>query len=60
MIKINLAEIRQSPKPLTEPRPVGTDPGLVVPDSFFEPLTDNLLDAFEGAGADERTAPHTP
>ncbi len=57
---VPVAEIRPLPKPLTESRPVGTDPGLVVPDSFFEPLPDDLLAAFEGAGADERTAPHTP
>jgi len=56
---VPVAEIRQLPKPLTESRPVGTDPGLVVPDSFFEPLPDDLLSAFEGAGADIRTAPQT-
>ena len=47
---VPVAEIHPLPKPLTEPRPVGTDPGLVVPDSFFEPLPDDLLDAFEGDG----------
>ena len=54
---VPVAELRPLPKPLTEPRPVGTDPGLVVPDSFFEPLPDDLLDAFEGAGDDNRRAP---
>lgn len=45
-----VAEIRPLPKPLTEPRPIGTDPDLVVPDSFFEPLPEDLLQAFEGRG----------
>ena len=30
------------------PRPIGGVSGLVVPPSFFEPLPDDLLDAFEG------------
>ena len=54
---VPVAEIRPLPRPLTEPRPVGTDPGLVVPNSFFEPLPGDLLDAFEGAGADNGSAP---
>ena len=49
---VPIAEIRPLPKPPTEPRPIGTDPDLVVPDSFFEPLPEDLLDAFEGGGAD--------
>ena len=36
------------PKPPTEPRPIGTDPDLVVPSSFFELLPEDLLDTFEG------------
>ncbi len=43
-----VAELRPLPQPRREPRRVGVDPDLVVPDSFFEPLPDNLLDAFEG------------
>ena len=45
---VPVAEIRPLPRPLTQPRPVGTDPDLVVPDSFFDPLPEDLLDAFEG------------
>ena len=45
---VPIAEIRPLPKPLTEPRPVGIDPDFVVPDSFFEPLPEDLLQAFEG------------
>ena len=49
---VPIAEIRPLPKPPTEPRPIGTDLDFVVPDSFFEPLPEDLLDAFEGGGAD--------
>lgn len=31
-----------------QPRRLGIDRGIVVPPSFFEPLPDALLDAFEG------------
>ena len=49
---VPIAEIRPLPQPPMEPRPIGTDPDFVVPDSFFEPLPEELLDAFEGGGAD--------
>ncbi len=49
---VPVAEIRPLPKPPTEPRPIGTDPDLLVPDSFFEPLPEDLIEAFEGGGAD--------
>lgn len=56
---IPIAEIR----PLrTEPageRPVGIDRSMSVPDSFFEPLPDELLDAF-GAIDDEATSGSSP
>lgn len=55
---VPVAEIRPLPQPLNEPRPVGLYPGLVVPDSFFEPLPEDVLQAFEG-GSDE-TATHEP
>ena len=45
---VPIAEIRPVPKRLAQPRPVGIDRGMVVPASFFEPLPDGLLDAFEG------------
>ncbi len=43
-----IAEIRPIPKLPVNPRPVGIDRGLKIPSSFFEPLPDELLDAFEG------------
>ena len=49
---VPIAEIRPLPQPPMGPRPIGTDPDFVVPDSFFEPLPEELLDAFEGGGAD--------
>ena len=51
---VPVAEIRPLPQPLNEPRPVGIYPGLVIPDSFFEPLPEDLLQAFEGR-SDEAT-----
>ena len=50
---VPIAEIRPLPKRPRERRPVGIDRGLRVPSSFFEPLPDDLLDAFEG-GAGSR------
>ena len=47
---VPIAEIRPIAKPPEKPRPIGIDPGMVVPPSFFEPLPDDLLDAFEGRG----------
>ena len=46
---VPIAEIRPLPKRLDEPRPVGIDRGMRIPASFFEPLPDDLLDAFEGS-----------
>ena len=43
-----LAEIRPLPRPPTRQRPIGTDRELKIPDSFFEPLPEDLLRAFEG------------
>ena len=47
---VPIAELRRIPAPLQRPRPVGIDRGMTIPDSFFEPLPDALLDAFEGTG----------
>lgn len=48
---VPIAEIRPLPKKRKEPRPIGLGKGLFeVPDSFFEPLPDDLLDLFEGKG----------
>lgn len=35
-------------RPRRRRRPVGLARGLVVPSSFFDPLPDDVLDAFEG------------
>ncbi len=45
---VPIAEIRPLPKPREGRRPVGIDRGMLIPDSFFEPLPDDLLDAFDG------------
>jgi len=45
---VPIAEIRPLPTRPTEPRPVGIDRGMELPESFFEPLPDEVLDAFEG------------
>ena len=45
---VPIAEFRPVPKRLSQTRPVGIDRGMIVPPSFFEPLPDELLDAFEG------------
>lgn len=46
---VPVAEIRPLPKPPGKPRPVGIDRGMKIPASFFEPLPQDLLDAFHGA-----------
>ena len=45
---VPVAEIRPLPRLLRNERPVGIDRGMNVPSSFFEPLPDDLLAAFEG------------
>jgi prevent-host-death family protein len=43
-----VAELRPSPAARREPRPIGLDRGrLTVSPSFFDPLPDDLLEAFE-------------
>jgi antitoxin (DNA-binding transcriptional repressor) of toxin-antitoxin stability system len=46
-----IAEIRPLPSAPKKPRPLGLGAGkFTVPDSFFKPLPDDLLDLFEGKG----------
>jgi antitoxin (DNA-binding transcriptional repressor) of toxin-antitoxin stability system len=46
---VPVAEIRPLPQPRRSARPIGLAKGsFAVPASFFEPLTDDDLDAFEG------------
>lgn len=49
---VPIAEIRPLPKKRKEPRPIGLAKGTFeVPESFYEPLPEALLDLFEGKGA---------
>ena len=50
---VPVAEIRALPKRPLERRPVGIDRGMTIPPSFFDPLPDEVLDAFEGASPSE-------
>lgn len=44
-----IAELRAVESARTEPRPIGLARGRVaVPDSFLQPLPDDMLDAFDG------------
>ncbi len=45
---VPVAEIRPVPRAPESKRPVGIDRGMEIPKSFFEPLPDDLLAAFEG------------
>lgn len=46
-----IAEIRPVKQPRVERRPIGLAAGrFEVPESFFEPLPEDLLDAFSGKG----------
>jgi len=45
-----VAELRAVEPARTTPRPIGGTNGVVVPPAFFDPLPDDLLDAFEGKG----------
>jgi antitoxin (DNA-binding transcriptional repressor) of toxin-antitoxin stability system len=46
-----VAELKAIAAPRTEPRPIGGAKGAVeVPPSFFDPLPDEWVDAFEGGG----------
>lgn len=48
---VPIAEIRPLPKKRQEPRPIGLAKGTFeVPESFYEPLPEELLDLFEGKG----------
>jgi prevent-host-death family protein len=57
-----VAELKPIAMPRTEARPIGRAKGAVrVPPAFFEPLPDDVVDAFEGRAplAPASTAPHT-
>lgn len=47
-----VAEILPIEGPAAEPRPVGLGKGLAeIPDSFFDPLPEEMLDLFDGRPA---------
>ena len=51
-----VAEILPIAQPASEPRPVGLGKGLAeVPESFFDPLPDDVLDQFEGNAPPQRS-----
>lgn len=45
---VPVAELRPIVQPKPVRRPVGIDRGMEIPDSFFEPLPKDLIDAFGG------------
>ena len=45
---VPVAELRPIPRPPRGMRPVGIDRGMEIPASFFDPLPEDLLAAFEG------------
>lgn len=47
---VPIAQLIPLPKTHTEPRPIGlaSDADMDIPESFFEPLPDELLKAFNG------------
>lgn len=47
---VPIAEIRALPGLPAGERPVGIDRGMKIPDSFFEPLPDEMLRAFGALG----------
>jgi len=47
--RLGVTQEKQSQKVTVKQRPIGLSKGkFQVPPSFFEPLTDEMLDAFEG------------
>ena len=63
-----VAELRAVEQARTEPRPIGGTKGIVIPPSFFDPMPDDFLDAFESgpvfpktkAAATSRVAESSP
>ena len=55
-----VAELRAVEQKRTEPRPIGGGPHhFEVPDSFFEPMPDDFLDAFESGPVYPEIRPST-
>lgn len=48
---VPVAELRALARRVVEPRPIGVGKGrFEVPDSFFEPLPDEIVDGLSGVG----------
>ena len=55
-----IAELRSVEQQRTEPRPIGGEKGIVIRPSFFEPMPDEFLEAFEaGSTYPAPAAPRT-
>jgi prevent-host-death family protein len=52
-----VAELRAIESKRTAPRPLGGTAGIVIPPSFFEPMPDEFLDAFESGPVYPETTP---
>lgn len=50
---VPVAELRPVTRSTADQRPVGIDRGMEIPDSFFEPLPADLVEALEGTEGDE-------
>lgn len=55
-----VAELRAVEQTRTEPRPIGGTKGIVIPPSFFEPLPEDLLRAFNGEPMESPEPPPAP
>lgn len=51
-----VAELRAVEQKRTEPRPLGGAKGIVIPPSFFDPMPDEFLDAFESGSVYPETS----
>jgi prevent-host-death family protein len=52
-----VAELRAVEQTRSEPRTIGGVTGIVIPASFFEPMPDEFLDAFESGDVYPVTSP---
>ncbi len=51
---VPVAELRAVSRPAADPRPIGlASEEFEVPESFFEPIPEELVEAFEGLDHDE-------
>jgi prevent-host-death family protein len=55
-----VAELRPVEQKRTTPRPLGRAKGIVIPPSFFDPMPDDFLDAFESGPVYPETSRSRP